>query len=44
MEYYPLISINKKFCHHTETRVLNALKTCIICDKIPLPSYKSLQN
>ena len=44
MEYYPIISIDKKYCKYSEPHMLNALKTCIACEKIPLPSYKSFQN
>ena len=43
MENYPLTSIHKKYCKHTEPRILNGLKTCIGCDKIPIPAYKSFE-
>ena len=39
MENYPVISINKKYCIHTEPRFL---KTCNGFDKIPLTSNKSV--
>ena len=44
MKSYFLNSIDKKYCHHTEPRVLKSLAICIKCNKIPLPSYRSAQD
>ena len=44
MQYYPIISIDKKYLKYSEPQFLNVLKPCIVCNKIPLPSYKSVQN
>ena len=44
MKSYPVISVDKKYCKFTEPMVLKALRICIQCNKIPLPSFKSSQN
>ena len=44
MKSYSLNSIDKKYCNYTEPRVLKAIATCIKCNKIPLPSYRSAQD
>ena len=44
MKSYFLNSIDKKYCNHSEARVLKALATCIKCKKIPLPSFRSTQD
>ena len=38
------MSIDKKLCSHSDPRLLKALGTCIKCNKIPLPSYRSSQD
>ena len=44
MKSYSLISIDKKLCCHTDPLLFKALGTCIKCNKIPLPSYRSSQD
>ena len=44
MKSYSLISIDKKLCTLSDPRLLKALGTCIKCNKIPLPSYRSTQD
>ena len=44
MKSYSMMSIDKKYCLNTEAVFLNLLKTCVLCNKIPLPIEKSLEN
>ena len=44
MKSYSLMSIDKKLCSLSDPRLLKALGTCIKCNKIPLPSYRSTQD
>ena len=44
MKSYGMLSIEKKYCLNTEPLFLNILKSCVVCNKIPLPCYKSMEN
>ena len=43
MKFYPMNSIDKKYCKFSDPRLFELLETCILCNKIPLPTYKSVQ-
>ena len=44
MKSYCMMSIDAKYCVNTEGLILNLLKSCVVCKKIPLPSYKCFEN
>ena len=44
MKSYCIDSLDPKLCFKTNSEILDDLKLCVNCHKLPIPVYKSYKN